>query len=199
MEIYLCASQQGIDEYFEGLMNMPLNALGVKDKDPIKIHEGQLYPWQNHLSYQGEKFDGFVNVMDVLTPDDKGDYVRCRGFITHLTLSENRIKEFERIAQQRWKVENQGFDSQKHHGYALEHVWCKDSHAMKVVYLLIHIAHLFNQLFIHVDFLALNLAGQTYKTFFKQYLAAFTQIWSSDLNDMWAALQGKKFQIRWLE
>jgi len=166
-------------EDFTGLMDIPPNALGVKDKDPIKITHDKLYRWQNHLSYHGEQFDGHVNVMDVLKVNSQGEYVRCRGFITNLTLSESRIEDLESLGQQRWKIENQGFDMQKHHGYALEHIWCKNSNAMKVVYLFIQIAHLFNQLFIHADFLSLNLASQSTRSFVKLYLAALTQSWSS--------------------
>lgn len=176
---------------------MPLNALGVKDKEPIKFKQDKLYRWQNTLSYIGEQFEGTVNVLDVLTCNEKGQYVRTRGFITNLKLCEVRIEELENLGQQRWKVENQGFDVQKNHGYALEHVWCKHPNAMKVVYLLIQIAHLFNQLFIHANFLHLDLAQQTTKAFFKLYLGAFTQAWSMDLARQLMALKSQRFQIRW--
>lgn len=78
--------------------------------------------------------------MDVFKPNQEGLYERFRSYISNLRLSEQRIQEIETLAQQRWKIENQGFDVQKRHGYALEHVWCRDKNAMKVVYLLIQIA-----------------------------------------------------------
>lgn len=169
-------------EDFEALTHMPLNALGVKDKDPIQWIENKLYRWVNHLSYQGENFDGQVNVMDILKVNESGELKRyrgyiallsvslstlCKGFRSNLKLSENKLLSIESLAQQRWKVENQGFDVQKRHGYALEHVWCHDSNAMKVVYLLVQIAHLLNQLMIRADLLKLELEKLSLKSFFQ--------------------------------
>jgi len=154
-------------EDFEGLMNMPLNALGVKDPDPILDVGKYRYRWQNNLSYQGEQFDGYLNVMDVLKHNEKEDWERFRGYVTNLQLSRQRVQDVEKLAQQRWKIENQGFDVQKRHGYALEHVWCRDPNAMKVVYLLIQIAHLLNQIIMKADLLgAARELGST-KTYFR--------------------------------
>ena len=184
-------------EDFEGLMNMPLNALGVKVPDPVLEVENRRYRWQNALSYQGEHFDGQVNVMDVLTPNEQGVYERCRGYISNLRLSEQRVQEIETLAQQRWKIENQGFDVQKRHGYALEHVWSKDANAMKVVYLLIQIAHLLNQLMLKADLLGVVHELGSTKTYFRLWLQALTQPWTPLLEQMWGHSQASTFQIRW--
>jgi hypothetical protein len=183
-------------EDFEALTDMPLNALGVKDKDPVKWVESKLYRWVNHLSYQGENFDGQVNVMDILKLDEAGELQRYRGYISNLRLSEDNLLSIENLAQQRWKVENQGFDVQKRHGYSLEHVWCRDSNAMKVVYLLIQIAHLLNQLMIRVELLGLQLGKLSLKSFFKLFLQALTQSWSKELQQAWDAVKARSFQWR---
>ncbi len=48
----------------------------------------------------------------------------------------------------RWKIENEGFDIQKHHGYGLGHQYSRSSMpAMKNYYQLMQIAHMMNQLF----------------------------------------------------
>jgi len=183
-------------EDFEALTFMPLNALGVKDKDPLKWIENKLYRWVNHLSYQGENFDGQVNVMDILKADETGELQRSRGYITNLKLSEDKLLKIENLAQQRWKVENQGFDVQKRHGYALEHVWCRDSNAIKVVYLLIQMAHLLNQLMIRADLLELKLEKLSLKSFFKLFLQALTQSWTQKLQQNWEAVKNRQFQWR---
>ena len=182
---------------FEALINMPLNALGVKDPDPILDVGNRRYRWQNALSYQGEQFDGLVNVMDVLKPNEQGVLERCRGFISNLRLSEQRIQEIETLAQQRWKIENQGFDVQKRHGYALEHVWCRDPNAMKIVYLLIQIAHLLNQLMLKADLLGAFRELGSLKTYYNQWLLTLTQSWTPTLEQMWGYSQSCTYQIRW--
>lgn len=183
---------------FEGLMNMPPNALGVKEKLPIKIANDCVYRWMNDLSYHGEKFIGLVNVMEVLALDHKtGEYARTRGFITNLRIFEKRVDKLEEIAQQRWKIENQGFDMQKNHGYALEHLYCLNYNAIKVIYQLIQIAHLLNQLFIQADLLDAFKDKQTLKTFFKICLSAWQQFWSESLASQWEILKHQNFQVRW--
>jgi hypothetical protein len=47
----------------------------------------------------------------------------------------------------RWKIENEGFNSQKNQGYALEHKHSRKSFiAMRNYYQLLQIAHMINQL-----------------------------------------------------
>jgi hypothetical protein len=182
---------------FEALVHMPPNALGVKDPDPVLERENRRYRWQNDLSYEGQEFKGLVNVMDVLKPNDQGVWERCRGFISNLRLTEQRLEELETLAQQRWKIENQGFDIQKRHGYALEHVWCKDSNALKVVYLLIQIAHLLNQLMVTADLLGAVREIGSLKSYFHFWRQVLTQSWTLALEQMWGHSQACSYQIRW--
>ena len=46
----------------------------------------------------------------------------------------------------RWKIENEGFNVQKHGGYALEHAYTQNPTATKIFYFLLQIAHLLSQL-----------------------------------------------------
>lgn len=182
---------------FSALVHMPLNALGVKDQDPVRDVGEKRYRWQNDLSYQGEQFDGCVNVLDVLKRGPDGRYTRCRGYVSNLRLSRERVEEVEGWAQQRWKIENQGFDAQKQHGYGLEHVWCRHAEAMKVVYLLIQIAHLLNQLVIKADVLGVAQELGSKKRYLKVFERALTQAWSSSLETAWGYLSQCQFQLRW--
>ena len=49
----------------------------------------------------------------------------------------------------RWKIENEGFNVQKHGGYALEHIFTHHPVATKVFYLLLQLAHTLAQLIEH--------------------------------------------------
>ena len=52
----------------------------------------------------------------------------------------------EKGGRARWKIENQGFNTQKNGGYALEHAYCEDWNAAKNFYFVMQIAHLISQL-----------------------------------------------------
>ncbi len=58
------------------------------------------------------------------------------------------ILELTESGRLRWKIENEGFDVQKHHGYGLGHQFSRCSMlAMNNYYQLMQIAHLMNQVF----------------------------------------------------
>lgn len=58
------------------------------------------------------------------------------------------VLELTESGRLRWKIENEGFDIQKHHGYGLGHQFSRCSmQAMKNYYQLMQIAHLLKQLF----------------------------------------------------
>jgi len=46
----------------------------------------------------------------------------------------------------RWKIENEGFNTQKNSGYALAHAYSTHDHAVKIFYYLLQVAHALNQL-----------------------------------------------------
>ena len=47
--------------------------------------------------------------------------------------------------RKRWKIENEGFNTQKNYGYYLEHQYSKDYQGMKNHYYLIQIGHMISQ------------------------------------------------------
>ena len=74
--------------------------------------------------------------------------------VTHFVWSTNiEVTEANvtKLANQggrlRWKVENEGFNTQKNGGYGLEHVYSRNPNAIKNFYMLIQITHLIDQLF----------------------------------------------------
>lgn len=204
-------------EDYEGLFGMPLNALGVKEKDQLFMTHKSiqnkettlLHRWQNDLFYQGKDFQGTLNLMDVFQlKAETGEYIRTRAFITNYTLSEQILERLEQIGQQRWKIENQGFDVQKNHGYALEHTYCHDSNclrqlpdnAIKVVYQLIQIAHLINQLVLKADILgAFHTLHQCFKSYFLEFLISLRLQWNDLWEQEWLNLSQQTIQIRWKE
>jgi len=184
-------------EDFEGLFSLGPNALGVKENFPL-LNKGKLrYRWQNNLSYQGEKFNGQVNLMAVSQLDSSGRYTVIRAFITNWEITKDNVEDIETNGQMRWKIENEGFNIQKNQGYELEHLFSKDPHAMQVVYCFIQIAHLLNQLFVKADLLGYGASLLSLRHWFKHLLDGLTAGWTQELKQQWKALQDKTFQVRW--
>ena len=63
-------------------------------------------------------------------------------FLTNLPLSHRNAPETAFFGRRRWKIENQGFNAQKNHGFALEHLFSRNYQAMKNHYYLIQIAQI---------------------------------------------------------
>lgn len=61
-------------------------------------------------------------------------------------INKENQEEIVKTGRERWKIENEGFNTQKHHGYFIEHAFSKNYNAMKNHYLLAQIAHTIRQL-----------------------------------------------------
>lgn len=77
-------------------------------------------------------------------------------YLTNLYLTgeaSQKMQTIMKIAQAgrlRWKIENEGFNTQKNHGYHLHHKFSRWSPAtLHVYYILLQIAHIINQLVVH--------------------------------------------------
>lgn len=67
-------------------------------------------------------------------------------YVTNLTPDSNNIIELSAAGRLRWKVENEGFNTQKCGDYELEHKYSRKSlNALKNYYTLLQIAHAINQ------------------------------------------------------
>ncbi len=82
--------------------------------------------------------------------------------LTNLPLCKKNVAQTAGTGRKRWKIENEGFNNQKNHGYYLEHVFCYQNWAMKNHYFLIQIGHMISQVMEAWDLLwkkaGLNLA-----------------------------------------
>lgn len=104
----------------------------------------------------------FYWVEDLLHKQHCSNYIECTETITHLTTTKTSQQKFVRITnlptskttiqklsnagRLRWKIENEGFNTQKNNGYAMEHLYARKSfNAFKHYYQCMQIAHLINQ------------------------------------------------------
>lgn len=67
-------------------------------------------------------------------------------FITDLPIEDKNIESLIESGRKRWKIENEGFNTQKKQGYYLEHRYSKDYQGTKNHYYLIQIGHMISQI-----------------------------------------------------
>jgi hypothetical protein len=69
------------------------------------------------------------------------------AYLTSLQVDKQTVVKVCKHARLRWKIEKQGFDQQKNHGYNICHKYCRKSYTgMKNFYQCCQIAHMINQL-----------------------------------------------------
>ena len=66
-------------------------------------------------------------------------------FLTDLPVTKKNVEGVAGRERMRWKIENEGFNAQKKHGYCLEHPFSKNYQALKCHYYLIQIGHMIGQ------------------------------------------------------
>lgn len=69
-------------------------------------------------------------------------------WLTDIELTGRNLKEMIRAARGRWKIENEGFNSQKNGIYDIEHLNSRDTNGMKNHYLLTQISDIIMQIYL---------------------------------------------------
>lgn len=106
----------------------------------------QLLTWAHNLDYEGHTLHAIFSKN--LEDPETGKF----EFITDIRPNPNNIEKLiNQGGRRRWKIENEGFNSQKTGGYELEHGYGRKDHAWKNYYFLLQLAHLLNQLMVKTD------------------------------------------------
>ena len=126
---------------FDALSKYEASSLKVPPLLSLKDTE---YSYVNEIDYEGYN-------INVVKYEEQGNRVEDKGFqfITsaNLKITKKNKELIVATGRKRWEIENNGFNEQKNHGYALTHVFCNDCTAMKNHYILIQITHFIRQLF----------------------------------------------------
>ncbi len=67
-------------------------------------------------------------------------------FLTDLPVTKRTVKELAEAGRRRWAIENEGFNTQKNHGYNAGHRFSHNYQAWKNHYYLIQIGHMISQI-----------------------------------------------------
>ena len=101
------------------------------------------YYWFNQLEYEGYRLN-WIKGTPIKVQEDKKEHV----FVTNLDVSVNRVMELVNSGRGRWKIENEGFNTQKNGGLNLGHQYSRQSiKAVKNYYQCMQIAHIILNLF----------------------------------------------------
>ncbi len=101
----------------------------------------QRFAWVNDLDHEGHRLAAFE--CRETTPSEE----RYFAWITNFTVGcRSVISLANQGGRCRWKIENEGFKTQKRHGYELEHAYSQNENVSKIFYFLLQIAHAINQL-----------------------------------------------------
>jgi len=129
----------------------PHNQLTAKDK---KNGETRVYRWVTSLPCGTHTLHAvFVDITD-----KKGRNTRLAYLTNHRPNAANVRRLTDQGGRQRAKIEN-AFNTQKNHGYNLEHAYGSRGHALKNYYAITQIAHMIHQLMAHTDLFG-KLAGE---------------------------------------
>lgn len=96
--------------------------------------------WYDHIN--GIDYHGYL--LNVLEYGDSEGKSFC--FLTNLPITGKNREALLADGRRRWGIENQGFNTQKKQGYALEHLFSRNYQAVKNHYLLIQIGHAISQI-----------------------------------------------------
>ena len=98
-------------------------------------------------NYQESQNNGSLCWYDHINLLEYGESERKRFcFLTNLPITLKNRAQLLIDGRRRWAIENQGFNTQKNHGFYLEHLFSRNGQAMKNHYLLIQIGHMISQL-----------------------------------------------------
>jgi len=165
----------------------PENALKIENKN---LNLTQIYHWVNDIDYKSR----LLNVLEC--EEDKFEKSTRFVFLSSFKLNPKNVEILSREGRCRWIIENQGFNVQKNGGYGLEHAFSLHTVAMKNFYLLMQIAHIFNQLIEKGSLLRERIKRTmgSLKVFSKKLLASLTEK-LLDLNRL-RLLISQRIQIR---
>jgi len=122
-----------------------------KDLEEKVVNKEQIitrsYRWINEIDYHGHPLN-WLECVETTKNIKTGEEEQNRfGFITSFKVNSKNCRALSRFGRLRWKIENEGFNTQKNGGYNLQHKYSrKNLNAIQNYYQCMQIGHLINQL-----------------------------------------------------
>jgi hypothetical protein len=142
------------------------------------------YSYLNEIEYSGHYYSWVECNEDIFHTKDNTTKHQRFVYITNIVQNSKNVVETADSGRLRWKIENEGFNTQKNLGYALEHKYSRDSFpAMQNYYHIMQIAHMINQLVEHsklVVGLITEHSKQTIADLWKKLIAYLTMVYADE-------------------
>lgn len=133
----------------------------------------QNYSWVNSIDYKGYQLN-WIECKETrywTEINKQGESIKKKKttvftHITNLPVNRNNVVTTSETARLRWKIENEGFNTLKNDGYAMQHKWARKSYrGLKNYYQFMQMGHLINQLMSKsVEFQTEYLQGKNHPT-----------------------------------
>jgi len=180
-----------------------LQAMAPNNPRTYRRVEGQVeileqLNWLNAMDYHAHRLN-WIECLETTT-DLKTGESRCTRFVhlTDLLIDSTTARTISRTGRLRWKIENEGFNTQKNHGYGLQHKFSRVSwQAAKNYYQCLQMGHLINQLMVLSTAFQQHLTGKmTLAHLWKCLLGVLTY---GELDEhTFAQLSQRRIQIRFV-
>jgi hypothetical protein len=132
-------------KHWDGTRTCSVNIGGT---DEVGRHKGRprtlqrTVRWMSPVRYRRE----VRHVIEMEDTDEGGQRVYYNRWITNVKPDRKNAFDLALTGRLRWKVENEGINTQKNGGYEMEHAYGRIDNAWKNYYLLLQISQLLNDL-----------------------------------------------------
>lgn len=148
---YILRFKEGSIPYIAGEYRT-LKGLGGNSWEEKREDGKDCYGYVTGIDYRGYG----INVVECVENREKevkkgkkkGEAVKTKQeflFLTSLPVSRKNAAGLVSEGRRRWKIENEGFNTQKRQGYNLEHLYSKNYQGIKNHYYLVQIGHMVSQ------------------------------------------------------
>ena len=124
-----------------------------KNRTETTVNDGKTWnDYVTDIDYNGYRLNvveyGEQREYEIKKGMKKGERIPVKKtycYITDLPIKKKNVGEITECGRRRWKIENEGFNTQKRQGYNLEHMYSRNYQAIKNHYYLIQIGHMISQ------------------------------------------------------
>lgn len=139
------------------------------EKSEIEQKCGDFFTWVNDINYNGHVVSKlhYQCIKEEEKKNNKGEkevkiIKQTFNWITNIKIKKSKVEQFVATGRDRWKIENEGFNTQKNLRYDIQHLNSKEPNALKCHYLIVQIADILLQLYT-ASTKILRILKQTYK------------------------------------
>ena len=171
--------------------------------DENSFWEGRKYVqqqinWINLIPFNGRNHNWIELIEEKVNDHDEYEMDKF-VYLTNIDVTKENVRFICKTGRLRWKIEKQGFDQQKNHGYNICHKYCRKSYTgLKNFYQCCQIAHMMNQLLELTKTFKKNLTSKITTAFIWFCMKAF-MVFGLVEDTMVIAIKNHRFQIQYIQ